>query len=252
MVLPLALEFPDAVVRLPAQLPDAVGEMLDHLPELGRDESALALINRHAVDYRAEDIQLALAGRPVADADRTGAVEAGEMLEVLLRQVRIAVDPVEDLHCEVMVVGAVPDPVDKVGGFLGEPGAEERGNAVGGVAQPAEAVVPVAIAARILGNRGGGGGAERSGGSIGQQLDDERGAANGVPERARIEALVEPSLPELAGPRRQLGRVAADRELPAEGAIAIADTERDPFLPYRMQVEPEAEAGPALHGFTGA
>src|SRR5438270_11618237 len=79
VVLALALKLPDPVVRLAAQLPNAVGESLDDGPKFGRDKPALALIDRHAVDHGAENIQLALAGGAVADPDRTGPVGARPM-----------------------------------------------------------------------------------------------------------------------------------------------------------------------------
>ena len=153
VVLALALKFPDAVVRLTAQLPDTVGKALDDMPELGGDEAAFALVNRHAVDHGAEDIELPLAGSPIADANGSGAVEAGEMLEVLLREMRVAVDAVDDLHGEVLLIGAVADPVDEINRFLLEAGAEQRGDPIGGIAQPAVAVIPIPIAPRVFGNR---------------------------------------------------------------------------------------------------
>src|ERR1700731_4995607 len=96
-MLPLALEFPDAIVGLATQLPDPVRQALDHVPELGRDEAALSLIHGHAVDYRPENIELLLAGRAVADANGSRAFVARQGLEVLLRQVRVAIHPIEDL-----------------------------------------------------------------------------------------------------------------------------------------------------------
>src|SRR5207253_8436335 len=246
MVFALALEFPDAVVRLAAQLPDPIGEALDDVPELGRDKATLALINRHAVDDGAEHIELALAGGPIANPNRAGAVEAGQMLEVLLRQVRVTVHPVDDLHGEVMVVGTVADPVDEVCRLLRKSGAEEGGDAIRSVAQPAVAVVPVAIAARVFGDRRGGRRAERAGRRIGQQLDHERGAADGVLEWPGVKALVQPPFPELSGARRQLGRITAARKLPAQREVALAKAKGEPFLAVRFQGEPVDEARPPI------
>src|SRR5207245_898510 len=107
VTLALALEFPDPIVRLAAQLPDAVSEALDDHPQFRRDEAALALVNRHAVDHGAEHVQLALAGGTVPDPHRTGAVETGQVFQEFLRQTRIAIDAIDDLHREVVVVGAV-------------------------------------------------------------------------------------------------------------------------------------------------
>src|SRR3989440_169198 len=243
----LTLEFPDAVVRLAAQLPDSVGEALDNLPELGRDKAALSLIDRHAVDHGAEHIQLALAGGSVTDPNRAGAVEAGEVLEVLLGQVGVTIHSVEDLHGEVVVIGAVPNPVDEVGRLLRKPCAEQRGDAIGGIAQPAVAIVPVAIAARVFGERCRRRCAERAGGGVGQQLDHEGGSAYGVLEGPGIEALIQPPLPELASARRQLRGIAAARKLPAQREVPLAEAKREPFLTTRLEREPIDEAWPSIH-----
>src|SRR3979411_1209823 len=127
-MLALTLEFPDPVVGFPAQVPDAVGQPLDHMPELGGDEPALSLVYRHAVDDRAKDIELPLGGRAVADANRLRPIEPRQMLEVLLGQMRVAIDAIKDLHRKVMVVGTVADPVDEVDRFLFETGAKECGD----------------------------------------------------------------------------------------------------------------------------
>src|SRR5207253_8582757 len=96
VVLALPLEFPDAVVGFTTQLPDAVGEALDHVPELGGDEATLALVDGHAVDHRPEDVELALAGGAVADAYRPGAFVAGEVLEEGFGEMRVTVDAIKD------------------------------------------------------------------------------------------------------------------------------------------------------------
>src|SRR5207247_4554455 len=101
---------PDAVVGLAAQLPDPIGEALDDVPELGRDKAALALVDGHTVDDGAEDIQLALARGPVADPNGAGAVEAGQVLEVLLGQMRVTIHPVHDLHGDAIVDVTCPKP----------------------------------------------------------------------------------------------------------------------------------------------
>src|SRR5207247_8825074 len=89
----------------------------------------------------------------IADPYQARRIEAGQVLEVLLGQVRVAIDPVDDLHGEVVVVGAVPNPVDEVGRLLRKPGAEQGGNAIGSIAQPAIAGVQVALAARLVADR---------------------------------------------------------------------------------------------------
>ena len=243
----LTLEFPDAVVRLAAQLPDPIGEALDNLPELGRDKAALTLVDRHAVDDGPEYVRLTLARGTIADPYRARPIEAGQVLEVLLGQVRVAIDPVDDLHGEVVVVGAVPNPVDEVGRLLRKPGAEQGGNAIGSIAQPAIAVVPVAIAARVFGDRRCRRRAERAGGSVGEQLDHERGAAHGVLEGPGVETLIQPALPELARAIRQLRGIAAAWKLPPQREVPLAEAEREPFLATRLEREPVDKAWPPIH-----
>src|SRR5207249_10357311 len=199
-----------------------------------------------------DDIRRAWARGPVGDPDRAGAVKAGQVLEVLLGQMRITIHPVHDLHGEVMVVGAVPNPVDEVGRFLRKPGAEEGRDAVGGIAQPAIAIVPVAIAARVFGGRRGRRRAERAGGRVGQQFDDERGATDGVLEGPGIETLVEPPLPELAGAGRQLRRIAAARKLAAKREVALAKPKREPLLATGLQRKSVDEPWPPIHFFDRA
>ena len=238
-MLALALELPDPVVRLPTQIPDAVGQRFDHVPEFGRDEAALALINGHAVDHRAEDVELPLAGGAVADANRPSAFEARQVLEVLLGQVRVAIHPVEDLHREVMVVGTIPDPVDEVHRLLLEAGAKERRDAIGRVAEPAVAVIPIAIAARILRDRRGWRGQQGTGRRVGEQLDHQRGSPNGILKWSLIEALLEPADPEGARPLGEFGGIAAAGKFPAEGEVALAEAECQPHL--RAGLDGEAE-----------
>src|SRR5712692_3615695 len=250
-MLALALEFPDAVVGFATQLPDTVGQALNDVPELGRDDAALALIDRHAVDHGPEDIELSLTRGAVADANRLRAFVARQVLEERLGEVRVAVDPVEDLHRKVVVVGAVADPVDEVDGFLREARAKEGRDAVGRVTEPAVPVIPVAIAAWIFRDGRGRRGAERTGRRVGEQLDHQGGTPDGVLKWSLIETLIEPPDPE--GPRAlsQLGRVAAAGELSSEGEVALTEAQRDPDLRPGLDREAEDVAWPAvdfLHG----
>ena len=67
----------------------------------------------------------------------------------------------------------------------------QRDQRHGGVAQPAEAVVPVALAAELLGQRGGRRGDDAAGGGVGQRLQGDERAADGL-AGGLAEALADP------------------------------------------------------------
>src|SRR5438874_1650363 len=246
MMLALPLEFPDTVVGFTAQLPDAVGQSFDHVPQLGGDEPTLALVDGHAVDHRAEDVELPLAGGTIADAHRPSAVVAGQVLEERFGKVRVAVDAIEDLHRKVVVVGAVADPVDEVDGLLREAGAKEGRDPIGRVPEPAVAVVPVAIPAWVFRDGGGRRRAQGAGGRVGQQFDHQGGAPDGVPEWSLIETLLQPRGPEGARALGELGGVAAAREFSAEGEATLAEAQRHPDLRPGLDREAQDVARPAV------
>ena len=246
MMLALPLEFPDTVVGFTTQLPDAVGQSFDHVPQLGGDEPTLALVDGHAVDHRAEDVELPLAGGAVTDAHRPGPFVAGQVLEKRFGKVRVAVDAIEDLHREVVVVGAVANPVDEVDGLLREAGAKERRDPIGRVPEPAVPVIPVAIPARVFRDGGGWRRAQGTGRRVGQQLDHQGGAPDGLLEWSLIEALLQPRGPEGARALGELGGVAAAREFPAEGEVTLAEAQRHPDLRPGLDREAEDVARPAV------
>src|SRR6202047_2876577 len=245
-MLALALELPDAVVGFATRVPDAVGEALDHVPELGRDEAAFALIDRHAVDHRPEDIELSLAGGAVADANRTGPFVACEVLEERFGEVRVAGHPIEDLHGKVVGVGAVADPVDEVDSFLLEACAKEGRDAIGSVTEPAVPVVPVAIATGIFRDGRGRCGAQGTGRRVGEQLDHQGGAPDGGLNWPLIETLLEPSDPERPRALGELGRVTAAGEPSSEGEVTLAEPQRDPDLRPGLDGEAEDVARPSV------
>src|SRR6266480_5533289 len=240
------LEFPDAVVGFTTQLPDAIGEALDHVPQLGGDEATLALVDGHAVDHRAEDLELPLAGGAVADAHRPRAFEASQVLEERFGEVRVAVDAIQDLHREVVVVGAVADPVDEVDGLLRETRAKEGGDPIRRVAEPAVPVIPIAIPARVFRDGGGRRGAQGAGRRVGQQFDHQGGAPDGVLEWPLIETLFQPRDPECARACGELGGVAAAWEFSAEGKVALAEAQRHPDLRPRLDRKSEDVARPSV------
>ena len=132
----------------------------------------------------------------------------------------------------------------------------------GRVADPGEAVVPVALSARRLGQRGGERGDRGAGGHVGQALDRQRRALDhgppGVVDRARP---VQPGAPETrGGGQPRVGLIDALRRLealgPRERAVELlALLERmpcpDPFpldADLHVRSEPDRLAGPGRVG----
>ena len=110
-------------------------------------------------------------------------------------------------------LGDVGDEVEEVVGLPVEAERVEAPEHEGGVADPGVAVVPVALAARRLGQRGRGRGHHRAGGRVGQALQRQRAALQvGAPRVVGELAVVEPVLPVVRGPHQPLvGLVVARR-----------------------------------------
>ena len=135
--------------------------------------------------HLAEHVALALADGGVADPHRPRAGVPGEVVEGVLGQAPGAVDGVHDLEV-VGVAGHRPQqPVLPELGLVGEARGQQRLEGERGVAQPAVAVVPVALAAEVLGQRGGRRGDDAAGLLVGQQPQGEQRAADDVGVRHR-------------------------------------------------------------------
>ena len=99
------------------------------------------------------------------------------------------------------LLGAVGDEVEEVVGLPVEAERVQPPQRERRVADPAVAVVPVALALRRLGQRGRRGGDERAAGRVGQALERQRRALQVGPPRVVGElAAVEPVLPVVGGP----------------------------------------------------
>jgi hypothetical protein len=129
---------------------------------------------------------------------------AFEVREFVFGEFGAAVDAVHDLERarRVAVAGA-----DVAGHELherlrlaGEAEAEQGVDAEGGVADPDVAVVPVALAAELFGEAGGGGGDDGAGGGVGQEFEGEGGAVDHLAPAAPVAGLGDPAPP--VGDRR--------------------------------------------------
>ena len=152
------------------------------------------------VQHLAVDVELELVGGAVADPHRPGAGVALEVVEGLLVQVGGAVDPVHDLQRPGPLAGLLLDPVAQPAherrGLLGEPESEQRMDREGGVPDPGVAVVPVALAADLLGQAGGGRGDQGAGRGVGHQLEGDGRAVDHLPPAAPVGRAGQPAPPE--------------------------------------------------------
>src|SRR5207253_1040312 len=107
-----------------------------------------------------------------------------EVVEVVLLRVRRAVYLVEDLEARLRQARGVHEPPEEGVGLVVEPETDEGVERPARIAQPGEAVVPVAAAADPLGERGSRRGDDRPGGREDEQLERQRAADDGVAPRA--------------------------------------------------------------------
>ena len=200
-MLGLAAHLPDAAVGVAPVVQRGLHLLGQDRPDpLGQVVARLG-VEVERVEDRAPHVVLVLVVGAVADADRRGALVAGQVVERLLGQLVLAADAVHDLELRLLALGHVGHEVEEVVGLPVEPQRVEAPEHEGGVADPGVAVVPVALAARGLGQRGGGRGHQRAGGRVGEALERQRAALEvGAPGVVGELAVVEPVLPVVRGP----------------------------------------------------
>ena len=151
---------------------------------------------------------------------RTGAraAVAAELLQLDLVGARHAVERVE--VGDVGAAAAEADahqPGEEGVGLVDHAHLEEGVQREGGVAQPGEAVVPVALATDLLGKAGGRRRDDGAGGRVGHQLQRQRRAHHRLLVRALVGAAVDPAPPELL---RGAGEVAGVLDAPRRARAA--------------------------------
>ena len=203
-MLRLAADLPDAAVGLAPVLDRGLHLALEDRPHALVERVARAGVQVDRVQQRAPHVVLLLLVGVVADPHRPGALVAGEVVEHLLVELALAADAVHHLQV-LLAAGHVGDEVEEVVGLPVEAERVQRPQHERRVADPAVAVVPVALAVRGLGQRGGGGGEQRAGRGVGQPLERQRAALQERPPRMVGElAAVEPVLPVVGGPDQPL------------------------------------------------
>ncbi len=127
------------------------------------------------------------------------------MLERRLLEVFLAPDAVHDLQRAILVARDFGDVLDEVVGLPVEPQRVQRPQRERRVAHPAEAVVPVALPARRLRQRGRRRGDQRARGHERQPLEHQRRTLQmRAPGVVRIGAFGQPAAPEVPRPLEDL------------------------------------------------
>ncbi len=202
-VLRLAADLPDAPVRLAPAFQRPLHLLARHLPGPVVEPVARLGVQVDRVEDHAPDVVLRLLVRAVADAHRPGALVAVQVVEHVLVEVAAAVDAVDDLQVTVVTLDQVAEERDVVVGLPLEAEGVQAPQRERGVAHPGVAVVPVALAAGRLGQRGGGRGGDRAGGRERQALERQRAAGQvAAPAVVGEAAAGQPVLPVVRGPHQ--------------------------------------------------
>ena len=207
-MLRLAAHLPDAVVRVAPVRRRLLDLRAQHRPEALGQVVARAGVEVERVEHRAPHVVLVLRVRGVADAHRARVLVARQVVERALGQVGAPVDAVHDLEVALLGLRHVGDEVEEVVRLPVEAERVEAPERERRVPDPGVAVVPVALAARGLGEGGRGRGDDRPGGRVGQPLERERAALEvGAPRMVGEVAAVEPVLPVMGRPGQPPGRL---------------------------------------------
>ena len=133
------------------------------------------------------------------------------MVEDLLLEIGAAVDRVHDLErarlALMALAEAVGQPAPEGAGLLGEPEPEERIDGERCVADPGEAVVPVALAAELLGEARGRCGDERAGRLVRQELQRQRRTPHDLAPPSLVARRGDPPQPVVDRLVQELARV---------------------------------------------
>ena len=152
-VLARAACLPDSVVGLAPDRLDVLHDRPPAGPEPFLDPAQRLGADDHDSEDLAVHVELELPGSGVADPDRPGSLVPGKLLQLKLGQPALAPDPVHDLDLR-RVTRAHPHQKVAERQRLGRvTGGQQRLQREHRVAQPAEAVIPVAHAADVLRQR---------------------------------------------------------------------------------------------------
>ena len=124
----------------------------------------------------AEHVELELEGGRVADAHGTRALVSGQPVQLQLGQSPLPAEAVHDLELRRRAGYGAQEPVAPGARLILVPGGHERVERERRVAQPAIAVVPIALAAQFLRKRSGRRRRDAAGWLVGERLERHQGA----------------------------------------------------------------------------
>ena len=145
----LAPHLPDSGVGLAPDAAHEVGVAGEALARLAVESSSGLRVDQCGLEKVAVDVELSLRGGVVAHAYRARAPVAVQ-LECPLGCALPTVQPVQDLEAWVGELGGVQQPPEERLGLAWAAELQQRAEREGGITHPAEAVVPVALAADLL------------------------------------------------------------------------------------------------------
>ena len=189
--------------------------VLDRLLDLGDDDRPHALgeaiaglrVEIDRVQERSPDVVLLLVEGAVPDPDRLGILVPAQVRERGLGEVAFAAEPVH--HLEVApVLAPIGDELEEAVRLRVEPERVQAPQRERRVADPRVAVVPVPLAPRRLGQRGGRRRHQGAGGRVGEALERERAPLQVDPPGVVGElSVVQPFAPVLLGAPHPVGGV---------------------------------------------
>ena len=216
------------LVPLAGQLVDQGPLQAPAVPGLGDPPVAC---HRQRAHHLPEHVGLPLLDRRVADAHGPGAGVAGEVVELALGEMPATLDGVHHLHVHRIARDRPQQPVAPVLRIVGAARGEQGLQRQRGIAQPAVAVVPVALPAELLGERGRRRGDDATGVGMGQAAQGDQAAHDLTAPGTVVLTRVRPPLPLLEG----VGQPGLD--VHGVGDVAVR---RDPG-------QREVESVPGLH-----
>ena len=147
------------------------------------------------IHHFAVDVELQLRARGVADAHRPRAAIAREPRHLPFHQPALACQAVQRLDLCRRAGDAAPQPGAPGLRLLAIAGMHQREQRERGIAQPAIAVVPVALAAGQFGQRGGRGSDDAAGRIVGERLQRQQRAHHLIAPFALVQAARRPRRP---------------------------------------------------------
>ncbi len=234
-LLAAAAGLPNPFIGLVPVFTDPIRPPPDCLPLVRGERSRPLVVEVDRVHELAIDVELQLTSRVVPDPYRSRAAVTLEISELPLSQVHPSVDAVHDLQWSMWApVGssASGQEVHEGGRLALESELQERVDAEGCVPYPDVAVVPVAFTPDLFRKAGRGGGEDRAGRGVGQQLERQGGPMHHLPPPPSVARCGEPVPPEAHRRHQLVERLLPlpDPELGGRRADLLQGEDGDPAL----------------------